>query len=118
MDNQNLVLKEQLTGINIHQNISTGRQKQYLDYLIDPCFHGVNRLFVLSVQAEAQQKQYDLPTVEINYQTVMMDGKTFFDQPVKNNLRTYDGIRKIATDQGDDDTTSFLPDYNFFQELL
>ena len=48
----------------------------------------------------------------------MIDGKTFFDQPVKNNLRTYDGNQKIATNQGDDDTTSFLPDYNFFQELL
>ena len=29
----------------------------------------------------------------------MMD-KTFFDQPVKNDMRTFDNTRKIATGQG------------------
>ena len=36
----------------------------------------------------------------------------FFDQPVKNDLRTYDNFWKIAIDQGDDDTTTCLLDYN------
>ena len=27
---------------------------------------------------------------------VVIDGRNFFDQPVKNNLKTYDNIRKIA----------------------
>ena len=40
----------------------------------------------------------------------MVDGQNFFDQLVKNNLRTYDNIRKIATGQGDDYTTSCLLD--------
>ena len=31
----------------------------------------------------------------------MIDGKNFFDQPVKDNIRTYYNIRKIATGQGD-----------------
>ena len=26
----------------------------------------------------------------------------FFNQPVKNSMKTYDNIRKIATGQGDD----------------
>ena len=34
----------------------------------------------------------------------MIDGKNFFDQPVK--------IKKVATGQGDDYTTSFLLNYN------
>ena len=34
----------------------------------------------------------------------MIDGKNFFDQPVKNILRTYDSIRKSATGQGADYT--------------
>ena len=42
----------------------------------------------------------------------MIDEKKFFDQPVKNDLRTYENIQKIATGQGDDYTTSCLPDYN------
>ena len=31
----------------------------------------------------------------------MIDGKNFFDQPVKNNSRTYDKLRKIVTGQED-----------------
>ena len=41
----------------------------------------------------------------------MIDGKHFFEQPVENNLRTYENIRTIATGQGDDYTTSYLLDY-------
>ena len=37
----------------------------------------------------------------------MIDGQSFFEQPVKNNLRTHDSIRKIATSQGDDYTIVF-----------
>ena len=48
--------------------------------------------------------------MEINDYNAMIDGQNFFDQSVKNNLRTYDNIRKIATDQGDDYTTSCLLD--------
>ena len=44
----------------------------------------------------------------------MIDRQNFFDQPIKNNSRTYDNIRKIATGQGDDYTTVFLLDYNYF----
>ena len=32
----------------------------------------------------------------------MIDGQNVFDQPVKNDLRTYDNIQKIAIGQGDD----------------
>ena len=46
----------------------------------------------------------------------MIDGQNFFDQPVKNNLRTYDNIRKIETGRRDGYTTSFLLDYNYFNK--
>ena len=36
--------------------VSTERQKQYLDFLIDPSFQGVNRLFVLSFENEDDRK--------------------------------------------------------------
>ena len=57
--------------------ISTGRQNPYLDYLINPSFQGVNRLFVLSFENEAQRiryKRYYLPTVDIKDYNVMIDG--------------------------------------------
>ena len=44
----------------------------------------------------------------------MIDGRNFFEQPVKNNFITYDNIWKIATGQGDDYTTGCLLDYNYF----
>ena len=45
----------------------------------------------------------------------MIDGKNFFDQPVKNNKVTYENIRKIATGQGDDNATGCLLDYIHFK---
>ena len=47
----------------------------------------------------------------------MIDGKNFLDQPVKNDIRTYDNIRKISTRKGDDYTPRCLLDYNYFKEL-
>ena len=79
-------------------------RNQYLDYLIDPSFERVNRLFVLSFEKSAHRtahRRYFLPIVKMKDYNVMIDEK-FFDQPVKNDPRTYDNIRKIATGQGDD----------------
>ena len=46
----------------------------------------------------------------------MINGKHFFDQPVKNDIRQYDNIRKISTGQGDDYATGCLLDYNQSKE--
>ena len=45
----------------------------------------------------------------------MIDGKSFFDQPVKKNKVTGESIRKIATGQEDDYTTGCLLDYIYFK---
>ena len=42
----------------------------------------------------------------------MIDGKDFFNQPVKSNIRKYDNI--LETGQGDDYTTGCLLDYVYF----
>ena len=43
------ILKEQLSGINKYQSkLTTERQNHHLDFLIDPSFRGVERIFVLS----------------------------------------------------------------------
>ena len=41
--------------------------------------------------------------------------KNFLHQPVKNDLRTYDSIRKIETGKGDNYTTGYLLYYNYFK---
>ena len=43
-------------------------------------------------------------------------GRNFFDQPIKNDLKIYDNIRKIATGQDDDYTIWCLLDYPYFKK--
>ena len=94
---------------NKHQRkVSREGVNQYLDFLIDPSVQGVNTLFVLSFENECDRKVhtgYYLPKVEIKDYSVIIDGKNVMDQPVKNNIRTYDNIRKVSTGQRDDFTT-------------
>ena len=46
----------------------------------------------------------------------MIDGKNFFDQPIKDNKVTYENIRKITTGQRDDYATSCLLDFIYFKK--
>ena len=46
----------------------------------------------------------------------MIDDRNFFDQPVNSMNKTYVNIRKTATGQRDDYTTSCLLDYSYFKE--
>ena len=94
-------------------------QNPNLNHLVEPSFLGVNRVFVLAFEDDAQRtsnKRCYLPNAEIKDYNVMIDGKNFFHQPVKNNKITYGNVRKIATGQGDDYITSCLLDYPYFKE--
>ena len=94
-------------------------QNPNLNHLVEPSFQGINRLFVLAFENDTQRtssKRYYLPNVEIKDYNVMIDGKNFFDQPIKNDKITYENIRKIATGQGDDYTTGCLLDYAYFKD--
>ena len=59
----------------------------YLNFLIEPSFQGANRLFVLSFNALDDRTRHwrsYLPTAK-DY-NVMIDGKDFFDQLIKNEI--------------------------------
>ena len=61
-------------------SVKTFSKNRYSDYLINPNFQGVNRLFVLSFENKDQRKLYSayyLPKVEIK-DYVMIDGRNFF----------------------------------------
>ena len=56
-------------------------QNTNLNHLVEPSFQGVNRLFVLAFEDDAQRKsnkKYYLPNVEIKDYNVMIDGKKLF----------------------------------------
>ena len=81
--------------------------------------HGVNTLFALPFENETDREVHTkcyVPTEEIKDYNVVIDGRNFFDQPMKNDFKAYDNITKITTGQGDDYTIGFLLDYNYFKE--
>ena len=93
------------------------RQNPNLNYLIEPSFQGVNRLFILAFENDTQRTShcsYYLPNVEIKNYNIVINGENVFDQPIKNEKITYDNIRKIATGYGDVYTTGCLLDYPYF----
>ena len=81
-------------------SVKTFAQNRYLNYLINPSFQGVNRLFVLPFENDndrVSHATYYLPKVEIKDYNIMIDGGNFFDKPTNNINKTYEIIRKIAT---------------------
>ena len=78
--------------------MKTQEKTQYFDFLIDPSFQGMNRLFALSFENENHErsyKRYYLLTVEIKDYTAMIGGSNFFDQQVKNYLRTFKNLQVV-----------------------
>ena len=78
---------------------SYATRKVYLHKLIDASFQGVNRLFVLPFENEnnrTSHTEYYLPTVKIKDYNVMFDGRNFFDQPINNDIKAFENIRKMA----------------------
>ena len=78
--------KKAITWNKYESSIKTFAQNRYLNYLIIQVF------------------------------SVMIDGRNVFDQPINSMSKTYENIRKIATDKGDDYTTGCLLDYPYFKE--
>ena len=95
------------------------RRNANLNYLIEPSFQGVNRLFILAFENDTQRtshSNYYLPSIEIKHYNITVNGENFFDQPTKNKKMTYDNIRRIAIGYGDDYTTGCLLDYQYLIE--
>ena len=89
-----------------------------MDYLIDPSFQGINRLFVLLFENENDREahtRYYLPKVEIKDCNVMVDGRNFFDQPCQGKIM-WKHMKTFEISQGDDYTIGCLLDYNYFKE--
>ena len=94
-------------------------QNPNLNHLVEPRCQGVNRLFVLAFENDNYRicaRRYNLPNVEIKDYNIMINGENVFDQPIKNNKVTYENIRKLAIDQGDDYTTGCLLNYSYFAD--
>ena len=90
-----------------------------LNYLIDPTFPNVNILFVLSFSRNNNMdnkysfSDYYVPNVEVKDFNVLIDGKAFFDLPVKNE-ETYENTMDMSNNN--DYKTGNLLDSSYFKE--
>ena len=95
-------------------------QNNNLNYLIDPTFTNVNRLFVLLFTRDNAGdnrdsfSHYFVPNVEIKDFNVLIDGKSFFDLPVKSEEEAYEKI--IEMSRNNDYATGNLLDFAYFKE--
>ena len=97
-------------------------QDNNLNYLIDPIFTNVNRLFVLPFATtnagdnRDSFSRYYVPNVRIKDINVLIDGKSFFDLQVKNEEEAYDKIIEMSRNNYYDYTTGNILDFGYFKE--
>ena len=93
-------------------------QNNNLNYLIDPKSMNVNGLFVLPFSRNSTTDNRDSfpnyyePNVKIKDFNVLIDGKSFFDLPVKNKEEAYEKIMSNNNDY----TTGNLLDFAYFKK--
>ena len=102
-ENDNRLLEQLKTGFKrtikwnkYRSDVSKQDRNNNLNYLIDSIFTNANKPFVLSFGNEADRtffSEYYVPKVEIKDFNVLIDGKPFFDIPVKNKEEAYEQIR-------------------------
>ena len=126
-ENNTKLIEQLKTGFNrtikwnkYRSQMTVHPQNSNLNYLIDPTFTKVNRLFVLSFERNILGDKKDsfphyyVPNVEIKDFNVLIDGKSFFDLPVKNEEEAYEKI--IDMSNNNDYTTGNLLDFAYFKE--
>ena len=99
--------------------ITTQTKNINLDYLIDPTFRYINKLFVLSFRsgndnpARNSFDKYYMSLVEIKDFHALTENEPFFDQPVRNKQELYEKL--IEMSRNNDYTTENLLDYLYPQ---
>ena len=121
-ENDNKLLEQLKAGFKItikwnkyRSEMSNQAANNNLNYLIDPTYSKVSRLFVLSFENKEDRtsfSKYYLPKVEVKDFNVLIDQKTFFEIPVKNEEEAYEAI--IEMSKNNDYTTGNLLDYEYF----
>ena len=95
-------------------------QNNNLNYLIDPAFTNVNRLFALPFSRSDIRdyrnsfSHYYVPDAEIKGCNVLIDGKSFFDLPLKNKEEAYEKIMDMSNNN--DYATGSLLDFTYFKK--
>ena len=63
-----------------------------------------------------RHKKYFPPRVNITNYKLLIDGRSFYDHPINDQIKQYDEIRKTVTGKVDDYTIGCLLDYQYFKD--
>ena len=89
---------------------------------LHPSFQGVNRLFVIAYnRVDGQptrnvQQKYYLPRIDLEKYNVIIDGRSFYDNPMESDIEKYRESKKVMIGKGEDYTTGSLLDFNYFDK--
>ena len=114
LEQLNTGFKRTITWNKYRSEMFNQARNNNLNYLFDPTFTKVNRLFVLSLKNEHENddENESVPKVEVKDFNVLINGKPFFDIPVRNREETYEPI--VDMSRNNDYTTGDLLDYEYF----
>ena len=88
----------------------------YFRGLIDCLFLLLTILIMVITKLKETVIENFLPRVHITNYKVLIDGRNCCDQPIDDQIKKYDEIRKIATAKRDDYATGCLLDYQYFKD--
>ena len=113
--------KKTIKQSKYRSQVSIQNNNNDLNYLIDPKFTNVNRLFVLSFERIDDNNikkdyrdsfsHYHVQKVQIKDFNVLINGKNFFDLPIRNEEEAY--VKIIDMTNNNDYTTGNLLDFAY-----
>ena len=89
---------------------------------LDPSFQGVNRLFIMAYSrlnnqpTKNSQQKYYLPRIDLKKYNVIIDGRTFYDNPIESDIEKCRELKKVMIRKGEDYITGYLLDYDYFKK--
>ena len=89
-------------SLNKYRSEITTPKNNNLDYITDPPFRNINRLFVLSFKNGNDDTsrnffdEYYMPLVKIKNFRTLIDNKSFFDRLIKNKQEAYEKLVEMS----------------------
>ena len=117
LEQLNAGFKRTIKWNKYRSQISNQTKNSNLNYLIDPTFTNVNRLFVLTFENEEDKtfySKYYVPKIEIKDFNVLIDEKPFFEIPAKNKEEACEAIIEMTKNKNY--KTGNLLDYEYFKD--
>ena len=62
------------------------------------------------------QQKYYLPIIDLKKYNVIIDGRNFYDNPIESDIEKYRELKKVMIGKGEDYTTGYLLDYDYFKK--